>query len=430
MTGVDRSVRVRAGMAWVMVGLCAAVLAACGGGAAAPGAAGPGGGGMPPPPSVGVVTVQPAAVALATELPGRLEAWRTAQVRSRVAGIVQKRLFTEGGEVKAGQSLFQLDAASFQALLDSALAVQAKAEANVAQAQSTLDRNEPLAAAKVISQQEFVLNQTALKQAQADAATARAAVQTARLNVEYAAVRAPIGGQIGRALVTEGALVGQGEATLMATIQQTNPLYVNFTQSANEVLRLRKAIEGGALKKPGQGDKQAAPIRVVLDDGSLYPLLGKLLFTDLSVDATSGQVTLRAELPNPHGLLLPGLYVKVRIEQAQSDHGIVLPQQAVTRGAAGDTVLVVGADKTVGPRTVKLGSAIGNQWVVLDGLQPGEQVVVDGFQKIRPKSPVNPVPWTPPGAMTGAAAGAATGAAMAASGSVHAASAVAAAASR
>lgn len=277
--------------------------------------------------------------------------------------------------------------------------MQAKAEANLAQAQSTLDRNQPLAAAKVISQQEWVLNQTALKQAQADLATARAAVQTARLNVEYAAVRAPIGGHIGRALVTEGALVGQGEATLMATIQQTDPLYVNFTQSANEVLRLRRAIEGGSLKKLGKdGGRQAAPIRVVLDDGSLYPLPGKLLFTDLSVDATSGQVTLRAELPNPQGLLLPGLYVKVRLEQAQADHGMVLPQQAVTRGVAGDTVLVVGADHSVSQRTVKIGSALGNQWVVLDGLKPGEQVVVDGFQKIRPKTPVTPVPWAPPAA--------------------------------
>ncbi|WP_223210467.1 efflux RND transporter periplasmic adaptor subunit [Leptothrix cholodnii] len=391
--------RVSTGWVLALSVLSAALLVACGGGTAAPGAAGPGGGGMPPPPSVGVVTVQPASVGLTTELPGRLEAWRTAQVRSRVAGIVQKRLFTEGSDVKAGQSLFQLDAASFQAQLDSALAVQAKAEANLAQAQSTLDRNQPLAAAKVISQQEWVLNQTALKQAQADLATARAAVQTARLNVEYAAVRAPIGGHIGRALVTEGALVGQGEATLMATIQQTDPLYVNFTQSANEVLRLRRAIEGGSLKKLGKdGGRQAAPIRVVLDDGSLYPLPGKLLFTDLSVDATSGQVTLRAELPNPQGLLLPGLYVKVRLEQAQADHGMVLPQQAVTRGVAGDTVLVVGADHSVSQRTVKIGSALGNQWVVLDGLKPGEQVVVDGFQKIRPKTPVTPVPWAPPAA--------------------------------
>lgn len=422
MAGVYRSVRVSTGWVWALSAVCAALLVACGGGSAAPGAAGPGGGGMPPPPSVGVVTVQPASVGLTTELPGRLEAWRTAQVRSRVAGIVQQRLFTEGSDVKAGQSLFQLDAASFQAQLDSALAVQAKAEANLAQAQSTLDRNQPLAAAKVISQQEWVLNQTALKQAQADLATARAAVQTARLNVEYAAVRAPIGGHIGRALVTEGALVGQGEATLMATIQQTDPLYVNFTQSANEVLRLRRAIEGGSLKKLGKDGRQAAPIRVVLDDGSLYPLPGKLLFTDLSVDATSGQVTLRAELPNPQGLLLPGLYVKVRLEQAQADHGMLLPQQAVTRGVAGDTVLVVGADHSVSQRTVKIGSALGNQWVVLDGLKPGEQVVVDGFQKIRPKSPVTPVPWAPPAAASGAAPAAASAVPLAASAAVVAAS--------
>ncbi|MEY8876944.1 MAG: efflux RND transporter periplasmic adaptor subunit [Leptothrix sp. (in: b-proteobacteria)] len=376
------------------------LLQACGGGAAA-GPGGPGGG-MPPPPEVGVVTVQPAAVPLTTELPGRLEAWRTAQVRARVAGIVQQRQFTEGAEVRANQPLFQLDASIYQAQLDSALAVQAKAEANAAQAQSTIDRNAPLVSAKVVSQQESVLNQTALKQAQADLATARAAVSSARLNVDYAAVKAPIGGRIGRAQVSEGALVGQGEATLLATIQQTNPMYVNFTQSANEVMALRRALEGGTLKSAGAA-KGALPIRVVLDDGSDYPLAGKLLFTDLSVDPTSGQVTLRAELPNPTGLLLPGLYVKVKLQQAQTERAFLLPQQAVTRGVAGDTVLVVGADKLVLPRPVKVGAALGNQWAVLDGLQPGEQVVVDGFQKIRPKAPVTPIAWTPGAAASGAA---------------------------
>jgi membrane fusion protein (multidrug efflux system) len=385
----------------VCVLLAAAALTACGGGS---GSGGPGG--MPPLP-VGVVTVQPGTVALTTELPGRLEAWRTAQVRARVPGVVLKRLFTEGADVKAGQSLFQLDAAAYRATLDSALATQGKAEANLAQAQATLQRNQPLVAAKAISQQEWIASETALKQAQADLASAKAAVQTARLNVDYAAVLAPIGGRIGRAQVTEGALVGQGEATLLATIQQIHPLYVNFTQSANEVLRLRQAVARGTLGAVGA---DATRVQVLLDDGSVYPQPGKLLFSDLTVDPTSGQVTLRAELPNPQGLLLPGLYVKVRIGQAQSNDAMLLPQQAVTRGAGGDTVLVVGADRTVSPRPVKLGGSQGTQWVVLGGLKAGEQVVVDGFQKIRPKVPVTPVPWSPLGA---SAAGAATAAAAA-----------------
>lgn len=388
----------------------AAALAGCGGGSDAPaggGAAGAGGAGKaPPPPAVGVIEVQPQAVAIRTELPGRLEAWRTAQVRARVAGIVQQRLFTEGAEVKAGQSLFQLDAAPYRAALDSAQAAQLKAEANLAQAQATLARNEPLAAARAISQTEWVATQTAEKQARADLATAKAAVQTARLNVDYAAVRAPIGGRIGRALVTEGALVGQGEATALALIQQTHPMYVNFTQPAADVLKLRRAVEAGQFRRAGGG----AEVRLVLDDGSEYPLAGKLLFSDLSVDATSGQITLRAEVPNPAGTLLPGLFVKVRLAQAEAEHGILVPQQAVTRATSGDTVLVVGEGNLPAPRPVKIGGANGANWVVLDGLKPGERVIVDGFQKMRPKAPVTPVPWTPGGAKPAAAAAAASAA--------------------
>jgi membrane fusion protein, multidrug efflux system len=371
--------------------------AASGASGAAPGGAGPAGGGMPPP-AVGVITVQPTSVALATDLPGRLEAWRTAQVRARVPAIVQKRLFNEGSVVKAGQSLFQLDASLYRAQLDSAQAAQAKAEANLAQARATFERNEPLAAAKAISQIEWVATQTGLKQAEADVASARAAVQTARLNVDYAAVLAPINGRIGRSLVTEGALVGQGEATLLATIQQTDTMYVNFTQPAADVLRLRRAFESGQLKRVGSAGGSGAELKVVLDDGSEYARPGKLLFSDLTVDATSGQVTLRAEVPNPEGVLLPGLFVKVRLALARTDAGILVPQQAVTRAATGDTVLVVGEGGMPMPRPIKIGSAQGAQWVVLDGLKPGEQVIVDGFQKMRPKSPVRPVPWTPGGA--------------------------------
>ncbi len=410
--------RTTAGLATLAL---AAALVACGGGSSGGAASGPGGppaggsgpgaGKAPPPPAVGVITVQPQSVAIRAELPGRLEAWRTAQVRARVAGIVQQRLFTEGAEVKAGQSLYQLDAAPYRNTLDSAAASVAKAEANLAQSQATLTRNEPLAAAKAISQTEWVAAQTAVKQAQADLATAKAAVQSAKLNVDYAAVRAPIGGRIGRALVTEGALVGQGEATQMALIQQVDRLYVNFTQPASEALRLRRAFESGQFKRAGGA---GAEVRLVLDDGTEYPHPGKLLFSDLTVDATSGQVTLRAEVPNPEGTLLPGLYVKVRVAQAQTDSGVLIPQQAVTRGSTGDTVMVVGEGNMPAPRPVKIGGANGSAWVVLDGLKAGEQVIVDGFQKMRPKSPVTPVPWTP-GGKPPAAASAPTAPASAAS---------------
>ena len=362
------------------------------------GAAKPGGG--MPPAQVGVVTVQTQTVPVMAELPGRLEALRTAQVRARVAGILQQRLFTEGAEVKAGQALFQIDPSTYKAALDSAQAAQVKAEANLAQATALADRYQPLQAAKAISPQEFLNAQVAQRQAQADVASAKAAVQTARINLGYASVTAPISGRIGRELVTEGALVGQGEATQLALIQQVNPLYVNFTQSANEVIKLKKAMEAGTIKKAGN---QAAAVRVVLDDGTEYPLQGKLLFSDLSVDPTSGQVSLRAELPNPQGMLLPGMYVRVRLEQAEVDGGMLLPQQAVTRSSQGDSVLVVDAEGKVAPRPVKLGGARGNQWVVLGGLKSGEQVMVDGFQKMmNPKAPVKAVPWVSPDAAVAA----------------------------
>jgi membrane fusion protein (multidrug efflux system) len=226
-------------------------------------------------------------------------------------------------------------------------------------------------------------------------------VQTARINLGYASVTAPIAGRIGRALVTEGALVGQGEATQLAVVQQIHPLYVNFTQPANDVMKLRQALASGALKKAGE---QAASIRIVTDDGREYPLPGKLLFSDLTVDATSGQVSLRAELPNPQALLLPGMYVRVRLEQAQVDGGLLLPQQAVTRTAQGDTVMVAASDGMVSARPIKVGGARGNQWVVLGGLANGEQVIVDGFQKMmNPKAAVKAVPWQAPDAKAMAA---------------------------
>ncbi len=396
----------------VVVGLVVGLLAGCGQKPAAGGAPGGPPGGAPPPAQVGVVTVAPRAVALATDLPGRLEASRVAQVRARAAGILLQRLFKEGSDVKAGQPLFKIDSAPYMASAASARAAQARAEANLTQAGAQAERYKPLVEANAISKQEYLVAVAAQKTAEADVASAKAAVQTAQINLGYASVTAPISGRIGRALVTEGALVGQGEATPLAVVQQINPMYVNFTQSTTEVLRLRKAVEGGQFKRAG-GD--GGSVRVVLEDGSVYPLAAKLLFTDLTVDASSGQITLRAEVPNPNGLLLPGMYVRVRLEQAQAEAGIVLPQQAVTRGSTGDTVMVVAPDGKVAPRPVKLGSSLDGQWVVLDGLKAGEQVMVDGFQKLRGNAPVQAVPWSAAGSAAAPAAAPAASAASAAS---------------
>ena len=375
-----------------------ALLAACSPGTAPP--AGPPGG--MPPAQVGVVTVTPGDVGLVTELPGRLEASRVAQVRARAAGILQKRLFREGSDVQAGQALFEIDASPYQAAYASAQAAQARAEANLMQATAQAERYKPLAAAQAVSQQDYVNALAAQKQAEADVASAKAAVQNARINLGYASVTAPISGRIGRALVTEGALVGQGEATPLAVVQQIDPLYVNFTQSAGEVMKLRNALESGQLKRAGT---QAASVRVVLEDGTEYPRAGKLLFSDLTVDTTTGQVSLRAELPNPGGTLLPGLYVRVRLEQAQASNAITLPQQAVTRSPQGDSVMVVSADGKVQPRPVTVGGQQGGQWVILDGLKTGEQVMVDGFQKLRGDAPVKAVPWQAPGSKPAESAG-------------------------
>jgi membrane fusion protein (multidrug efflux system) len=375
-----------------MFGLTA-LLTSCGQSTAPAGPGGPGGA-MPPPAEVGVVTVAPGDVGLITELPGRLEASRVAQVRARAAGILQKQLFTEGSEVKADQALFQIDASAYEAVFASTQASLAKAEANLMQASAQAERSKPLAEARAISQQEFVATQATEKQAQADVAIARAAVQTARINLGYANVTAPISGRIGRALVTEGALVGQGEVTPLAVIQQIDPVFVNFTQSAAEVMKLRRALDSGQLKRAGV---QAASIRVVMEDGTEYDKPGRLLFSDLTVDATSGQITLRAQVPNPGAALLPGLFVRVRLEQAQASNAIKLPQQAVTRSPQGDSVMVVGADGKVSPRPVKVGGQQQGQWVILSGLKTGEQVMVDGFQKLRPNAMVKPMPWQAPG---------------------------------
>ncbi|MGC1176104.1 efflux RND transporter periplasmic adaptor subunit, partial [Polaromonas sp.] len=381
----------------VLVAMLSLFLAGCGKGSSAPPAG-------PPPAQVGVVTVTQGDVGLVTELPGRLEASRVAQVRARAAGILQKRHFREGSDVKAGQTLFTIDAAPYAAASASAKAGLARAEANLAQAAALAQRYKPLVEANAISKQEYANAVAAQKQAEADVAVGKANVQTAGINLGYASVTAPISGRIGRALVTEGALVGQGDATQLAVIQQIHPMYVNFTQSASEVMKLRAAMDSGQFKRATGGD--AASVRILLEDGTEYSRPGRLLFSDLTVDATTGQITLRAEVPNPNGQLLPGLYVRVRLEQAQATNAMTLPQQAVTRSGQGDTVMVVGADGKVSTRPVKIGSAKGNQWVILEGLKTGEQVMADGFQKLQPGATVKPVPWQPAGAAPAPAAGA------------------------
>jgi membrane fusion protein (multidrug efflux system) len=382
------------------------LLSACGSkDAAAPG----GPGANMPPPEVGVITTKFEPVALQTELPARVEPVRVAQVRARVNGVVLKRLFQEGSEVKAGQTLFQIDPAPYQAALNSARANLGKSEANLNQAAAQAARYKPLVEANAVSKQEYVNVVATQKQAEADVAAQKAALQIAQINSGYASVQAPIAGRIGRALVTEGALVSASEATQLALIQQTSTVYLNITQSAADLQRLRR---DAGPKARGDG---GLPVTVLMDDGSELPRKGKLLFSDVTVDPTSGQVTLRAEVPNQDGLLLPGQYVRVRLSQASLPAAIVLPQQAVTRGTQGDTVIVVANGKPA-PRPIKIGSQQGTNWVVLEGLKPGEQVVVDGFQKMMvPGAPVKPVPWTPPAAPGAAPAGAAASATASAS---------------
>ncbi|MCW5656918.1 MAG: efflux RND transporter periplasmic adaptor subunit [Burkholderiaceae bacterium] len=384
--------------------LPALLLAACGGGSESKSAA-PAGGGAPPPAEVAAITVQAGSAPLVTELPGRVEASRVAQVRARVNGIVQKRLFREGSEVKVGQLLFQIDPAPYQAAVDSAKATLAKAQANLVQAKELATRYKPLAEARAISSQDLINAQAAQGQAEADIAAAQAALRTAQLNLGYASVTAPISGRIGRAFVTEGALVSAAEATQLALIQQIDPVYVNSTQAVAEVARLRKATSAAP--------KDLSAVRIVLDDGTELPQRGRLLFADLSVDPTSAQMTLRTEVANPQGLLLPGMYVRTRLVQGQIEGAMLVPQQAVTRGPQGDSVLVVGEGGKPATRNVQIGGASRSNWIVLDGLKPGEQVIVEGFQKMRPGAPVKPVPWT--GAAARPAPAAASGSAPAAS---------------
>ncbi|MBP5988330.1 MAG: efflux RND transporter periplasmic adaptor subunit [Azonexus sp.] len=344
------------------------------------------------PPEVGVVEVQPQKVALTTELAGRTSAYMVSEVRPQVGGIIQKRLFTEGGDVAAGQPLYQIDPATYQAAFESAKASVAKAEANLASTRSKASRYEELVAIKAVSQQDNDDAQAALKQGLADVAATKAAVETARINLAYTKVAAPIAGRIGRSTVTPGALVTASQQSALATVQQLDPIYVDVTQSSAELLRLKRDLTSGKLKKAGAAQ---AAVKLVLEDGSAYPLTGKLQFSDVTVDQGTGTIMLRAVFPNPKGDLLPGMYVRTVLEEGVDEQAILAPQQGVSRDTKGNpTAMVVGADSKVEQRTLKTSRVMGDKWLISEGLKAGDKLIIDGLQKIRPGMPVKPVPAT------------------------------------
>lgn len=368
----------------------AGLVGACRG---APPAAPPGG-----PVEVGVITVAPTPVTLTRELPGRTSAFRVAEVRARVNGIVLKRYFTEGSEVKEGQRLYLIDPAPYQAAADGAAAALARAEANLANARLVAQRYGDLVKDDAVSRQEADGAQAALKAAEADVAAARAAEQAARINLGYTTVTSPVSGRIGRSAVTEGAFVQAAQATLLATVQQLDPVYVDVTQSATEVARLRRDLEAGRLQAarplPGQGAGPAqARVRLLTEDGQEYGQPGTLQFADVTVDPSTGSIALRALFPNPKGELLPGMFVRARLEEAVDPRALLVPQVGVARDQKGLPVaLVVGADGKVERRQLTTDRAVGDAWLVTGGLQAGEQVIVEGLQKVRPGAPVKPVP--------------------------------------
>jgi membrane fusion protein (multidrug efflux system) len=344
-----------------------------------------------PPPQVSVETVASEAVPVTTELPGRIDAVRTAEVRARAAGILLKEVYREGSDVKAGDVLFQIDPAPLQASFDSAQASAAKAEANLKQVQAQSDRYKILVGIHAVSKQDYDNAVSATAQGNADVLTAKATVETASLNLGYATVTAPISGRIGKALVTEGALVGQSETTELAVIQQLDPIYFDFTESSVDLLRLRKQLADGQLQTLGPG---AVKVTLVLEDGSVYPQPGKLLFSDVTVDPTTGMVTLRAEFPNPDDWLLPGMFAQGRLEQAINRQAITVSQRAVVHGAdGGASVFVVTPDNKVEARAIKAETAVDDKWIVTSGLQAGERVIVSGLQKVQPGVTVVATPF-------------------------------------
>ncbi len=355
-------------------------------------------GGPPPqlsgPPQVGVLVVQPQRVALDTELPGRTVPYQIAEVRPQVTGLIQKRSFEEGSLVKAGEPLYQIDAASYQANYDSARAALAKSEANLRSTRLKSERYNELVAIKAVSQQDQDDASAALQQGEAEVASAKAALETARIDLARTRVVSPITGRIGKSSVTPGALVTANQATLLSTVQQLDPIYVDVTQASSAVLRLKSALAQGELKS---GGPNAAVVKLVLEDGSTYPLAGKLQFSDVTVDQGTGAITLRAVFPNPKADLLPGMYVRAVVEEGVSDQALLVPQPAVSRDSAGKPIAyVVAADGKLESRVITTGRAIGDKWLVTSGLKAGERLVVEGQQRARPGQPVNAVPLTSP----------------------------------
>jgi membrane fusion protein (multidrug efflux system) len=366
-----RGGRLAAGVALCLAVLGQVLLAGCGHKAPPP---------APPPPKVSVVTVQAQAVPITTELPGRVAGYRTADVRPQVNGIILKRLFVEGRDVKAGQQLYQIDPAPYQASYDSAVAANASARA-------LAERYKPLAEANAVSKQDY-------DNALASYLQAQAAVETAHINLIYTRVLSPITGRIGRSLFTEGALVSANQTTVLATVQQLDPVYVDVTQPTTTLLRLEREAAAGMLK---QGEAGKAQVRVRLEDGSDYPHPGTLEFSEVTVDEGTGSVTLRALMPNPERLLLPGMFVREEIQEGVRQGVVLAPQQGISHNQKGEpTALVVGPDNTVELRAVGTDRAIGDQWLVTSGLKPGDRVIVEGIQSAKPGAKVVPEEYRPP----------------------------------
>jgi membrane fusion protein (multidrug efflux system) len=350
----------------------------------------------PPPtpvPEVATVTVAPQQVVLTTELPGRTSPYRIAEIRPQVNGLIQKRLFTEGSDVKAGQELYQIDPAPFQAALDNAKAALGRAEANLPAMRSRADRYKLALADKAVSQQDFDDADAALKQVGADIQYYTAMLETARINLNYAHVVSPISGRIGTSTVTDGAIVTAYQPVALATIQQLDPIYVDVPQSTADLLGLQRRLDEGHIH---HGATNANQVQLLLEDGTKYPSAGTLQFRDVSVDPTTGSVILRMVFPNPNGVLLPGMFVRAVVEEGVNAQAILIPQQAVSRDPKGNALaLIVDASGKVEQRILSLDRAIGNQWLVSSGLAPGDRLIVEGIQKVRPGVPVKEVPSSP-----------------------------------
>ena len=336
-----------------------------------------------PPAEVGVFTVASAPLPMSTELPGRTSAYQIAEVRPQVGGVIQKRLFVEGANVQAGTSLYQIDPATYEAAVNSAKAALAKARANLLTTQPKVARYKELVEIEGVSRQEYDDAVAAHEQAQADVATAQAALDVANINLRYTKVLAPISGRIGRSSVTPGALVTASQTTALTTVQQLDPIYVDVTQSSNDLLRLKRELESGNLKKHGK-----AKVTLLLADGTTYAEAGKLQFSDVTVDLATGNVTLRALFPNPKLDLLPGMYVRAVVENGVNEKAIVVPQQGVTRNQKGQaTALVLNKENLVEQRVLETGGTLGDKWLVTSGLTDGDRVIIEGLQKVRPGAP-------------------------------------------